>query len=92
MTHLYIIAFTDGSTKVGITKHAKKRLTTLQLSSGKTIKTAYVSAPFKKAKEVERLTLFAFKNYKTHGEWFEGVRVSKLVSFVEYVIKKTSKK
>jgi hypothetical protein len=70
---LYIMRNEMGRLKIGVSKHPHKRRSDLENTSGFKVQLLYVMETKAPADQVEKALHNAFSNYRTAGEWFEGI-------------------
>lgn len=86
--YVYVIGFTDGTTKVGISQNPERRISTIEKQSGRTIREYRISDSFpaKTAFEIECLMKQALAAYSMEGEFF-NVPFKKVIGLLDYYVK-----
>lgn len=68
---VYVINFSDGSVKIGVSKNPKERVHTLSKQSGKRILAYWHSCLLSNSFEIERNLHSDFGEYRLEGEYFD---------------------
>lgn len=88
---VYVIGFTDGTTKVGISKNPQRRISVIEKQSGRSISDYRISIDFptKTAFEIECLLKQVLSPYGLQGEFFNVPFKKVLGLFEHYVAENT---
>lgn len=67
---IYIIKFTDGIIKIGVSKDPEKRIRTIERNSGRLTKNKYITEPINNSFQIENKLKNKFKENNIKGEFY----------------------